>query len=176
MNQDGKSLGKGFVTYKNAADATKAIAASGTDFLGRTIEVRLASEPKKYGAPQTQQQAVEGTSAFVGNLSFKSTKESIAKFFESCGKVLEVRIPLNEEGQPRGFAHVNFDSVDALKKAIALSGKELDGRTLRVDVSQPKGSSGSYSRGGYGGRASRGGYSGYRGSNEGGVYRRKKDE
>jgi RNA recognition motif-containing protein len=35
---------------------------------------------------------------------------------------------MNEEGRPKGFAHVEFESADAAKKALELNGVELDGR------------------------------------------------
>ena len=169
------------MTFKLTADAVKAKAANGVDFEGRTIIVRLASEPREatqgssygqgsygsYGKPSygqgysAPQATTSGTTAFVGNLSYQTTKETLAKYFAGCGKVVEIRIPLNEEGKPRGFAHVEFDSEEAVKKAIALSGNDLDGRSIKVDFSQSK-QGGGFGRRRYGGEFRRRSYGGYR--------------
>jgi nucleolin len=102
-----------------------------------------SSYGKSYGSAPTP---AKGSTAFVGNLSYSTTKETLAKYFASCGKVIEIRIPLNEEGKPRGFAHIEFENEEACKKAIALSGNDLDGRSIKVDFSQPKGGDGGYGR------------------------------
>ena len=41
---------------------------------------------------------------------------------------------MNEEGRARGFAHVEFASVEEAKKAIEdKNGQELEGRAIRLD-------------------------------------------
>lgn len=61
-----------------------------------------------------------------------------------------MRIACHEDGKPRGFAHVEFGSAEEAKEAVKLTGVELDGRTVRLDVSAPR-------RGaGFGGRRGRG--------------------
>jgi len=62
----------------------------------------------------------------------------------------------------KGFAHVDFDSADAVEEAKKLAGQQLDGRELRVDASTPRqggsGNRGGSFRGGRGGgRGGRGG-------------------
>jgi len=76
-------------------------------------------------------------------------------FFESCGKVLGARVAYNPEGQPRGFAHVDFASPDSVEKAVAKTGSKLDGREIRVDYSSGKKQDGGGFRGG-----NQGGFSG----------------
>lgn len=99
---------------------------------------------------------------FIGGLSYQSTKESVEGFFAQCGPVKSVRIALNEDGRPRGFAHVEFESEDAVSKAVALSGQQLDGRNIRIDVAESRSGSGS------GSRSSRGSFGGYRRGYRGG--------
>lgn len=65
-----------------------------------------------------------------------------------------MRVALNEDGKPRGFAHIEFDSEDAVKNALKLTGRTLDGREIRVDIAGSKGgrSGGDrFSRGRHGG-------------------------
>jgi translation initiation factor 4B len=40
--------------------------------------------------------------------------------------------------KPKGFGYVEFGSVDGLKKALALSGSQFQGRNVRVSVAEPR--------------------------------------
>lgn len=101
----------------------------------------------------------------MGNLGFRTTEDAIYQFFGECGKVTQVRIAQGEDGRPRGFAHVEFDSPESAKKAMEFNGYDLDGRAVRLDVSASRGSGGRGGRGGdRGGRGGRGGFGGGRGS------------
>jgi len=114
-----------------------------------------------YQGGQSQKSNYQGEkfTIFVGNLSFKSNENSVKKFFSSCGNVVDCRIAKNEEGKMKGFAHVDFDSAEAVESAKKLAGTQLDGREVRVDASTPK--QGGGSRGGA--RGGRGGFRGGRG-------------
>ena len=55
--------------------------------------------------------------------------------------MIDCYIPVDREtGQHRGFAFVTMDPDDALRAADETDGYELDGRILRVNEAQPKGS------------------------------------
>lgn len=43
-----------------------------------------------------------------------------------------------ETGRAKGFGYVEFETSDAATKALELSGTDLDGREIRVDISAPK--------------------------------------
>ena len=75
----------------------------------------------------------EKYSIFIGNLSFKTNEDGIKNLFEDCGKIIDIRIAKTEEGRPRGFAHVDFDSNEGVLNALEKSGYKLDGRELRID-------------------------------------------
>lgn len=69
--------------------------------------------------------------------------------FGEFGEVLSVRLPTDRESQQRkGFGYVEFgDQASAVKAFEALQGKELFGRPIRLDYSQPRGPAGNGSRG-----------------------------
>ena len=71
---------------------------------------------------------------YVGNVSYRSTEESLRSFFGSYGPITSVHLPLDREtGKGRGFAFVEIQDDEMAKKAMAdLNGKELDGRALRI--------------------------------------------
>ena len=101
-----------------------------------------------------------GPRLYVGNLSFNTTEASLRTAFEQGGsKVVEVKIVTDRDtGQPRGFAFVEMSSTADAQAALARwNGKELDGRTLKVNEAQERSSGGG--RGG-GGGGDRGGYGG----------------
>jgi RNA recognition motif-containing protein len=65
-----------------------------------------------------------------------------------------------DSGKVRGFCFVTMPSSDAEKACNGVNGREIDGRSLRVNEAQPRGGGGS----GGGGGGGRGGY------NDGGGY------
>lgn len=75
---------------------------------------------------------------FIGNISFSCQKEDIEKLFSDCGEIREIRIPLNHEGKPRGFAHVEYEKEGSVEKALKKDGMELCGRAIRVDMAGKK--------------------------------------
>jgi RNA recognition motif-containing protein len=55
-------------------------------------------------------------------------------------QVTSVRMGVDAEtGRSRGFAHVDFADASMAQKAMSMkNGSELDGRALKVDISQPR--------------------------------------
>ncbi len=109
-----------------------------------------------------------GTKLYVGNLNFTTTEDALRAAFAANGRtVREVAIPSDREtGRPRGFAFVTMGSEGDAKAAIAaLDGKELDGRSLKVNEAQdkPRSGGGGFGGGGGGGGGRGGGGGGGRG-------------
>jgi len=103
----------------------------------------------------------------VGNLSFNTIRNQLQDAFSKHGVVVEVALMLDREtGRSRGFAFVTMDTVESAQAAIqAMSGAQLDGRSLTVNEAKPKEERPrSGGGGGYGG----GGGGGYRGGGGGG--------
>jgi RNA recognition motif-containing protein len=152
------------VKFESTEDAIKAKEANDTEFQGRKLVVRLATDPRpempEGGSPRKQ--AGNDNTVFVGNLSFQSTKESLEAHFSKCGAIKDVRIAMGQDGRPRGFAHVEFETSEAAQMALKEADAEVDGRAIRVNLagSPPAGGRGGF-RGGRGGfRGGRGGFRG----------------
>ena len=98
---------------------------------------------------------------FVGNLSFNTTENDLNDLFAAHGTVTETNLMMDREtGRPRGFGFVTMSSVEEAQKAIdALSGKDVDGRALTVNVAKPREerAPGGAGRRGYGGGGGGGG-------------------
>jgi cold-inducible RNA-binding protein len=77
---------------------------------------------------------------FVGSLSFNTTNDSLAEAFAQAGTVVSADIIIDRQsGRSKGFGFVEMSTAEEAQKAIALlNGKELDGRTLTVNIAKPK--------------------------------------
>jgi len=94
---------------------------------------------------------------YVGNLSYGTTEENLRTEFSAYGEVTAARIVTDRDsGRSKGFGFVEMADQAAGEKAIAeLNGKEVDGRSLKVNPAKPKEERSSGSRGGYSGRNNR---------------------
>ena len=94
---------------------------------------------------------------FIGGLSFQTPTDRLRELFGQIDGVQSVTIVTNRDtGQSRGFGFVEVATSEAANDAVAkLNGVQLDGRTVRVELSKPsapRDGGGSRSRGGFGGR------------------------
>lgn len=105
---------------------------------------------------------------FIGNLAFSTTKEDLEGAFSVYGPIVEVKIPTDRyTGRVRGFAFVTFENQQSAEKALALDGKELNGRPIRVNVAQEKKEGSGGREGGRGGSSGGGRSSGGQGGGAG---------
>ena len=91
---------------------------------------------------------------YVGNLPFSTTEEELREIFEQHGPTVSVRVITDREtGRSRGFGFVEFAEEGNAEKALqALNGKDIGGRSLRVNEAQDRQGGGrGGGRGGYGG-------------------------
>jgi RNA recognition motif-containing protein len=100
---------------------------------------------------------------YIGNLSYEVTEEDLRLAVGEFGKVESTTIIKDRDsGKSKGFGFVEMASKDEGQSAIdGLDGKELKGKTLKVNEARPRIESRG-SKGGYGG-----GKGGYGGSKEG---------
>ncbi len=77
---------------------------------------------------------------YVGNLSYSTTEETLSSQFAQFGDVVSaVVIKDRATGQSKGFGFVEMADEAAADKAIeSLSGKEVDGRKIRVNVAEER--------------------------------------
>ncbi len=67
-----------------------------------------------------------------GNLPYTMTEQELRELFAEHGSVDAVDVIMDREtGRPRGFAFVEMDNAEAAIEA--LNGREIGGRTMRVD-------------------------------------------
>ena len=99
---------------------------------------------------------------YVGNMNFDTTESDLRTAFEAHGTVDTVNIITDRDtGRAKGFGFVEMSNDTEGQAAIdALNDKDLQGRTLKVNVAKPRtdnrggggggrGGGGGFGRGGY---------------------------
>ncbi len=88
---------------------------------------------------------------YVGGLSYDTSEDGLREAFAQAGNVASAIVITDKmSGRSKGFGFVEMATEEEATKAIELwNGKELDGRTLKVDEARPPSEG---PRGGGGGR------------------------
>jgi nucleolin len=135
----GKSRGFGFLKFYEKRSAYNAMKDADNIVVdGRNLQIRYSNDKNsqmKGGNNSAKKGPASEFGVFVGNISYKCTENDLKKFFKDCGKVLDVRIAKKADGKLKGFAHVDFETKEGMEKAVEKNGKELQGRTLKIDKS-----------------------------------------
>jgi RNA recognition motif-containing protein len=78
-------------------------------------------------------------SIYVGNIAFSTSEDEIRNLFAPFGEVTSVKfISDRETGRFRGFGFVEMDDNAAREAVQALNGKEVGGRSLKVNEAQER--------------------------------------
>jgi len=142
--ETGKCRGFAFVAMTNSDDHEAAIEQLNTsEIAGRTVYVseslpkdQVAEKKKKF---QGRKKRDQGAKIYVGNLNFDTTAEDLKAAFEEFGDVMDCFLPVDYDGNARGFGFIQMSDEDSLKAIEGMNGVEFDGRTLNVNKSLPKG-------------------------------------
>ena len=175
----GKSRGFAYVEFADLTSVEKALQLSGKEIDNRPVNVDRSTNNKASGGQGNAGEARRAAYGdetnppssvlFVGNLSWDASEDSLWEVFAEYGDVKSVRVPTDREsGKVKGFGYVEFFDIEFAKKAFEdAQGKEVLGRNLRLDYSQPRGEGGN-TRGGPGGGGRGFGRGGGRGGFDGG--------
>src|SRR5262245_22791185 len=81
-----------------------------------------------------------GKKLYVGNLAYTVTDSTLEQMFAPHGTVQSAQVIMDREtGRSKGFGFVEMGSDQEAQAAIAaMSGKEVDGRSLTVNEAKPK--------------------------------------
>jgi len=97
-----------------------------------------------------------GKRLYVGNLSYRTTDDSLKETFSQAGSVEDAKVITDKmTGRSKGFGFVEMTNDEDAQKAIEMfNGKDLDGRNLTVNEARPMESRPPRERG-FGGRSAR---------------------
>ncbi len=93
---------------------------------------------------------------FVGSLPWSLDTEALRTLFSTYGEITDVIVITDRDtGRSKGFGFVTFSTEESAQKALELDGREVEGRTIVVNVAKPREDRNS---GGFGGGRSSGGF------------------
>lgn len=76
---------------------------------------------------------------FVGSLPWSINNDSLKELFAQYGEVTEAVVIMDREtNKSKGFGFVTFANQESAQKAMEMSGKEVDGRTIVVNIAKPR--------------------------------------
>ncbi|KAE8816228.1 Glycine-rich RNA-binding protein 2, mitochondrial [Hordeum vulgare] len=151
--------------------------------LGGLLKKATSSNPTLYQAIR----CMSSSKLFVGGLSYTTDEGSLRDAFSHYGEIIDAKIIVDRDtGRSRGFGFITYAAEEQASSAImALDGKDLHGRNLRVSAATERTSGfrndggrgfggggyggGSYGGGGYGGNSGGGGGGGGGGYGGGGY-------
>lgn len=76
---------------------------------------------------------------FVGSLPWSITNDSLRELFAAYGEITDaVVINDRDTGRSKGFGFVTFATEESAQKALEMDGKEIEGRTIVVNIAKPR--------------------------------------
>lgn len=111
--------------------------------------VRIINMLKLYGKPlrvnkaavDQKDQPEQGFSAnlFIGNLDPDTDEKTLYDTFSRFGAVLSAKVMVDEDGKPRGFGFVSFDSFESADSAIeGMNGQYINNRPIHASYAYKK--------------------------------------
>ncbi|KAG1057838.1 hypothetical protein G6F43_000366 [Rhizopus delemar] len=140
-----KNKGFAYIFFATTEEQAKAIAKSEQELEGRSLLIKDAENFERADGSKAPTEAEKKEikkqknppcpTIFLGNLSFDTTEKSIREAFEWAGDIRKVRVATFEDsGKCKGFAYVDYHTVEAATKAIRAPDKHtFDGRKCRVE-------------------------------------------
>jgi len=140
-NEVRRSIGVGFVVYKKAEDAQKAVKAKNqTELHGRYIQVKIAKRPSinSDNNPNARFEK-QGRKLHVGRLPLDMMDRDLKAMFAEFGDIEECYIPVSHITEcPLGYGFVTFkDARDAITAKRHWDGKLLRGSRITCQKAKP---------------------------------------
>lgn len=74
------------------------------------------------------------TNLYVKNIDPEINEEVLHEKFSEYGKITNLIVMKDEDGNPKGFGFINFDSPDDAKRAVeAMNGAELGKQHIQLN-------------------------------------------
>lgn len=135
LNQEGRASGDATAYFQSEDMARAAMKRNKEDMEGRYINLSMDS------VTATFNNSTNHTSAFCVKMSgvpFRATEQELKDFFKGAEEPVHVKVILNRDGRPSGDAVAEFDSEDAVNKAMV---KDRDSMGSRYVVLTREGKS-----------------------------------
>jgi len=134
MDENGNSLGYGFVHFEGQESAEKAITKVNGMMVGSKKVFVAAFVPKK---ERQKQKEASWTNVFVKDLDGEMTREGLTDMFKDFGEVTSIFVTTDSKGRQFGF--INFKNhEDAVRSVNEMNGKKVNNKPLYVGRAQKK--------------------------------------
>lgn len=138
-DDNGQSLGHGFVHFEDPASAASAIEkVNGKLLVGRKVYVgKFLNRREREAAGQVNKIF---TNVYVKNLDDSMCdEEKLTDVFSEFGEITSTHVASDETGKAKGFAFINFSTPEQAKLAVEkMNEAELGGKTIIVCPAQKK--------------------------------------
>ncbi|ORZ30656.1 hypothetical protein BCR44DRAFT_39608 [Catenaria anguillulae PL171] len=72
-------------------------------------------------------------SVHISQVEYATTSEQLKAHFDACGQIVRLTIMLDKHtAQPKGFAYIEFATLEGAQAALALNDSTLNGRQIKV--------------------------------------------
>uniref|UniRef100_A0A8C5LRG2 Nucleolin n=1 Tax=Leptobrachium leishanense TaxID=445787 RepID=A0A8C5LRG2_9ANUR len=132
--KDGSSKGIAYVEFNSEEDANKALEEKqGTEIEGRAIFLDFTGSKSQNAGGRKSGLQGDSKTIVVNNLAYSATEDILQEVFE---KATSIRIPQGNQGRPKGFAFVEFSSLEDAKEAMeSFNNTDIQGRSVRLEFS-----------------------------------------
>ncbi|XP_057300343.1 RNA-binding protein Musashi homolog 1-like isoform X2 [Hydractinia symbiolongicarpus] len=136
-----RSRGFGFVTFLDATIVNKVLGRVKHTINAKTVDVKKASPQVRtqesileaMGITSNQADRNLDCKVFVGGVAQGTTESDLEQYFQEFGKVLEVKIPKDQNTQrARGFSFVLFENADCVINATKERFHRINGKMVEV--------------------------------------------
>jgi len=136
--QKGGSKGFGFITFKTDEAAKKAVEKmNNVSMEDRRIGVVFSTSVEKKKEKPVAGDEPESNTLVVRNLPWSVDDEQLKENFQNFGTLKEYTVKKAKKGKSKGYGFVTFETVAEAKAAKdAMSGKEIEGRAIKVHFSK----------------------------------------
>ncbi|KAH7922022.1 hypothetical protein BV22DRAFT_1131760 [Leucogyrophana mollusca] len=125
-----------YVQYTSPSSAERALELHGRELEPeRAISVLMSNPERK--KERTDADAGE-REIYVAGLSKFTTKEDLENVFRTYGSLKEVRMAQDPNGQPKGFAFVEFEEEASAQAALGANNYELKNRRIAVTLADTR--------------------------------------
>jgi RNA recognition motif-containing protein len=144
-NMTGRSRGFGFVTFIDPIAVTKVLSHMRHTINGKVVDAKRAvpkgpnqgSILRAMGITSNRADRNPECKIFVGGVAQGTTESDLETHFKDFGKVLEVKIPKDQNTQrARGFSFVLFESPEGVVNATKERFHKVNGKMVEVKIVQ----------------------------------------
>lgn len=144
-NMTGRSRGFGFVTFIDPMAVTKVLSHMRHTICGKVVDAKRAvpkgpnqgSILRAMGITSNRADRNPECKIFVGGVAQGTTESDLETHFKEFGKVLEVKIPKDQNTQrARGFSFVLFESPEGVVNATKERFHKVNGKMVEVKIVQ----------------------------------------